>query len=63
MYVAGRGVASDLIQAYVWFDVAAANGDQDAVRRRGLLDWELTKKEFAEASKLAREYSEKYRAK
>jgi hypothetical protein len=63
MYAEGRGVISDWIQAYAWFDVAAANGVQDAARKRSLIDREFTEKQFAEASKLAREYSEKYRAK
>ena len=63
MYAGGAGVIQDWIQAYAWFDVAAASGNRDAVRMRNLVTRELTDEQFAEAVKLAREYSEKYRAK
>jgi TPR repeat protein len=63
MYARGAGVIQDWIQAYAWFDVAAANGNPDAARMRNLVTRELTDEQFAEALKVAREYSDKYRAK
>jgi TPR repeat protein len=63
MYARGEGVFQDWIRAYAWLDVAAANGNEDAVRMRNMVARDLTNEQFAAAVELAREYVEKYRAK
>jgi TPR repeat protein len=63
MYARGEGVFQDWTRAYAWFDVAAANGNQDAERMRNMVARDLTNEQFAAAVELAHEYVEKYRAK
>jgi len=60
MYYLGTGVIKDMVEAHAWFNVGSAQGNENA---RGLLpmaEEEMTKDQIAEATKLAREYFEKY---
>ena len=48
------GIDVDLIEAHKWFNLAALNGNQEAVYCRAEISDEMTAREIAEAQKLAR---------
>ncbi len=50
------GEAVDLIQAHMWFNLAAARGSDSAKECRRELAMQLTGGEIAQAQKLAREW-------
>ena len=56
MYFMGSGVTQDLVQAYMWFDLAAAKGDLLKAELRDDFAKALTQEQIAEAQKLAREW-------
>ena len=56
MYFNGYGVPRDIVQAHKWFNLAAANGDKEAVTRRDTLEKQMTPAKITEAQKLAREW-------
>jgi TPR repeat protein len=51
LYRQGIGVPRDLVEAYVWFDLAAAQGRRGAQERRHELAAELTSEQLAEAER------------
>lgn len=53
MYLEGHGVPKDYIQAYMWFEIAAAAIDPKAARNRQLLSAKLTSEQIAKAKSLA----------
>ena len=56
IYSTGQGGASDLIQAHMWFNLAASRGSQAAKDcRRELADM-MSKDEIAQAQRAAREW-------
>jgi hypothetical protein len=59
MYANGHGVPRDRVRAQMWLTLAAAHGDQEAVKYRDILAERLTPAELAEARKLAREWKPK----
>ncbi len=68
-YDQSRGVPKDDVQAYMWFNLAAAQGDEDAAftdgRRedaelRDKLAKSMTPDQIAEAQKLSREWAEQH---
>ena len=54
MYAAGREVATDLVTAHKWLNIAASRGNLDARRMRTELAAEMTRAEIMEAQKQAR---------
>lgn len=56
MYCAGRDVGVDLVQAHMWFNLAALRGNDEAKGYRLEISREMTKKEIAAAQKSAREW-------
>jgi uncharacterized protein len=50
-YVDGRGVPRDKIKAYIYFDVAAAQGDAYAPQIRQFLEKQMTPREIAEGQR------------
>lgn len=54
VYAEGRGVESDLVQAYYWLTRAFEQGDADAERLRFRVAAEMGDSEFAEARRLVR---------
>ncbi|MEO8426073.1 MAG: tetratricopeptide repeat protein [Verrucomicrobiota bacterium] len=50
-YVDGRGVPRDRIQAYIYFDVAAAQGDAYAPQIRKFLEKQMTPREISEGQR------------
>ena len=55
-YSVGRGVPTDRVAAHKWFNLAAAQGNGQAVRYRQELAGEMSKNEVGEALRQAREY-------
>lgn len=56
MYAYGRGVPQDYVLAHMWFNLAAAQGDQNAVKNRDTAAAKMTPAQIAEAQRLAREW-------
>ena len=59
MYFTGRGVPQDYVQAHMWFNLSAAQGDADATKNRDIVAAKMTPAQIAEAQKLAREWKPK----
>lgn len=59
MYVQGRGVLQDFVQAHKWYNLSAAQGEQSAVEARDALAKQMTPAQIAEAQRLAREWKPK----
>jgi TPR repeat protein len=51
-----HGVASDLIEAHKWFNLAASKGHEEAALCRADISDEMTAREIAEAQRRAREW-------
>lgn len=49
----GEGVQKSVILAYVWFNLAAAQGDENAANSRDSLAAEMTREQIAEAQTAA----------
>lgn len=56
IYATGQGGANDLVQAHMWFNLAAARGSEAAKECRRELADQLTTSEVAQALKQAREW-------
>ena len=54
-YVEGRGVPKDEVQAYAWFNLAAANNYSRAIHNREILEKMMTLEQKAAAQKLSTE--------
>lgn len=63
VYSSDRGVPIDFKLAYVWFSVAAANGNANASAKRDECAKLLTPAVLADAQTLAGQYFEKYQPK
>ena len=50
------GLECDLIEAHMWFNLAAARGHQDAADLRAEIAEEMTAREIAEAQRRARQW-------
>ena len=46
--------------AYVWYNIAAAQGDDDAEKKRDAVAAKLDAASLAEAQKLSKEYFKRY---
>ena len=53
MYAIGQGVAQDMVHAYMWFDLAAALGNDSARKNRDMADQDLSPAQIAEAKRMA----------
>ena len=51
-----RGVPCDLVEAHKWFNLAAANGHDEAAQCRADISEEMTAREIAEAQRRARQW-------
>ncbi len=56
MYELGQGVQQDYVQAYLWFNLAAAQGDEGARKDRDILAEQMTLAQIGDAQRLAREW-------
>jgi len=55
MYRNGEGVIQDNVYAHMWFNIAAASGDENGARNRDAIASQMTPAQIAEAQTLARE--------
>ena len=55
----GQGVPQDYVQEHIWFNLAAAQGEEEAGKWRNILAKQMTPAQIAEAQKLAREWKPK----
>jgi len=56
MYYKGNGVVEDDVMAYLWWNLAAAQGFESAKKNKGILSERMTREQIAEAQKLSREW-------
>lgn len=56
MYSTGRSVPIDYVTAHKWFNLAAMNGNKEAVRLRQEVAAEMTEAEIAAAQRAARDW-------
>lgn len=52
----GRGVPADMIAAHKWLNLAAREGNSDAIRLRREISQEMSAADIAEAQRQAREW-------
>ena len=60
MYANGRGVPEEDVEAYAWFNIAAAQGHENAEKNKEIAAKSMTRERRARAQQLARVYWEKY---
>ena len=53
MYAKGTGVPEDYVQAYKWWNLAAAAGNASAVKNKNMVAEKMTKEQIAEAQRLS----------
>jgi TPR repeat protein len=56
MYHRGDGVPQDYVQAHMWANLAAAQGNEDARGARDVIAFMMTPSQIEEAQRLAREW-------
>ena len=56
LYDKGQGILQDFVQAHMWYNLAAANGEKREALLRDNLAKQMTSVQIAEAQKLAREW-------
>jgi len=56
MYKKGQGVPQDYSQAYMWTNLAAAQGLEQSIKMRDSLVKKLTPSQIEEGQRLAREW-------
>jgi TPR repeat protein len=49
MYIQGQSVATDLVEAYMWLDLAVKQDSREALKTRGLITKQLSPAEINEA--------------
>jgi TPR repeat protein len=58
MYGTGQGVPEDIVLAYMWWNLAAAQGVEDAQDNKDIAESRMTREQIAEAQRLSREWIE-----
>jgi hypothetical protein len=58
MYSNGEGVPEDDVLAYMWYNLAAAQGHEDSQARRDVIGQQMTREQIAEAQRMSREWIE-----
>lgn len=56
MYYEGKGVPQDTVQAYMWLNLAAGQGYENALDTRQIVADEMTASQIVEAQRRAREW-------
>ena len=59
-YATGEGIPKDYIQAYAWFNIAAAQGEETAKENLENITNEMSTPGITKAQELSREYWEAY---
>ena len=62
IYYFGKGVPQDDKEAFAWWSVAKANGEELAEKNLGIVTKEMTKEQIAEAQSLATEIQKRIEA-
>jgi len=60
MYFSGEGVPVDYVAAYMWWNLAAAQGLEVAKGNKGIISKKMTSEQIAEARELSREWLTKH---
>ena len=60
VYAIGHGVPKDYVQAYAWFNIAAAQGHEKAKEYLKEITKEMPTADITKAQELSREYWEAY---
>ena len=55
LYHNGEGVPKDSVTAYAWWNIAAANGDDDAKRNKSIVSKRLAPAQITKAEAQAKE--------
>jgi hypothetical protein len=55
-YADGEGVPKDYVEAYMWFSVAAAQGDENAKAAKVDIARQMTPEQIAKGFRLARDF-------
>ena len=58
MYAQGFGVPEDIVLAYMWFNIAAAQGNESARNNKDFAEQQMTREQITEAQRLTREWIE-----
>jgi TPR repeat protein len=58
MYSFGRGVPQDYVQAYMWFNLAAAQGNEKASQNRNIVAKLMTCSDISKAQRMVHEWRE-----
>ncbi|MFT5112037.1 MAG: hypothetical protein ACI8P9_001360 [Parasphingorhabdus sp.] len=56
----GEGVSINYLQAYLWFTLAQQHGNEDAVKRKAIIQMILPDRKYREAQRLVREFNSKH---
>ena len=59
MFDIGQGVPQDYVQAHMWLNLSANQGNENATSNRDIVEGKMTQAQFDEAQKLAREWKPK----
>lgn len=57
MYAKGRAVPQDYVQSYMWLTLARSQGVKDATLKQSIITKNMTAKQIADATRLAREWN------
>ncbi len=60
MYYIGGGVLQDYVQAHMWYNLAAAQGDKAAAKNRDIVATKMTPNDVSKAQRMAREWLSKH---
>ena len=55
MYVTGGGVTQDYTRAYIWWHIAALQGEELAAKNRSKVEKNMTPTDISKAQELAKE--------
>ncbi len=55
----GQGVPQDYVLAHMWANLAAVQGNENAIKNRAILEKRMTPAQLAEAQRLAGEWKAK----
>ena len=56
MYYLGQGVTEDYVQAHMWYNLTAAQGDNAAAKNRDIVAAKMTPADVSKAQRMAREW-------
>ncbi len=57
-YANGKGVLKDVVLAYMWYNIASTNEDENAGKNRDILEKHMSRAHIARATALARKCME-----